>query len=107
MSVATDPGDGDLREDVRRSDRALGVTRQAGLKLRATCGGAECRHRFPRRHVDERRAAGDAAMELRGDIAGLALHELAIRRPRFHERVDVIRRDVKGVEKDDWPLVAA
>ena len=68
-------------------------------ELRFREGVAEMVHGLPHRYVEEHAATGDAAMQLSGDVARLALEILRIIGPRGEELVNLISGDVELVHQ--------
>src|SRR5262249_36659332 len=101
-----DARNGDLGEHVGGGGGALGGARRAGLELRGAERAPERAGRFPDRDVDERRAAGGAAVELGRDEAGLLLHEGGVVSPDLQEALRIAGRQVELVNEHDRALVA-
>src|SRR5215831_4920702 len=99
------PGTAILMNTCGGGDSALGVTCRAGLELRRAESPAERSGALPYRHVDERRAADSAAVELPGDEAGLLLHERGVVGPHLKEALDVAGRHVELVDEHDRAVV--
>ena len=75
------------------------------FEVRMIEGVAEMGYRFPDGVVHEDGAAGDALVELGGDVARLLLHPVGIVGPGFEEGWDVGLGDVEDVDEDDGGLV--
>src|SRR5712691_11299447 len=105
MLGQADARDGDLGEDVRRGDGAVGVGCGAGLELGRAERPAERLGGLPDGHVDEGRAASGAAVQLGGNEAGLLLHECSVVGPYLEEVLGVGGRQGELVDEHDRAVV--
>jgi hypothetical protein len=83
------PG-GHLPEQVRRADRTGRILPELGSEVRVGDGLSEVLRELPDGVIEEHAAVGDAAMELRGDEAGLALEVGGVSGPRREELLHVL-----------------
>src|SRR5437764_5969389 len=77
-----DPRHGHLPEQVRGADRTGRILPELGSEVRVGESPSEVLRGLPDGVFEEHAAAGDAAMELRGDEAGLALEVGGVISPR-------------------------
>src|SRR5215475_11413569 len=101
-----DTGDGHLLKEMRRPNGAGRIVLNGLLKLRMEKRALERLRRFPHGVVDEHTTATDAAVELRGDEAGLPLHKCRVRRPGVEELLNLSGIDLEGIDEDDRTAAA-
>ncbi len=100
-SRRADAGHVHFPEQVRAHRRGLGVVRQAGPELGVGEGRPEVGDAVPDGVVQEHPAAGDAAMQLGRDEAGLPRHDLRVGRPGSDQVVSISGLGNEGVDQDD------
>jgi hypothetical protein len=90
-----DAWDRDLGEQMRGRDGGVRVVRKIRSKVRIREGRTVRLDRLPCRMVEERRASGDASMQLRGNKPRLLLQESPVRGPRLEQGVRILGSNLK------------
>lgn len=98
-------GNCETGEEMGGGDDGGRVFGEGLFEVRVIEGVAKMGHRFPDGVVHEDGAAGDALVELSGDVAGLLFHPVGVVGPGLEECGDVGLGHVEDIDEDDWGLV--
>lgn len=86
---------------MRRGDGRGRILIQRCLELRVIEGGPELSDGFPNGVIHQDRAAGDAAVQLRGNVTRLPFHLGGILRPGFEQSWNIGFGYLEDIDEND------